>query len=101
MFVRFRVIERIVEHLGRDAAPVDAAHPSRAPPQGDLSLSGGQRYEIMADTIPGRPSKCPPCGRNTVRHAVETVSAIGSESCPPWPGTRTRGVRIENSAAKG
>jgi len=33
------VVERILEHLGRDAAPVDAAAPpSRAPPQGDLSL---------------------------------------------------------------
>jgi hypothetical protein len=32
------VIERILGHLGRDAGPVDPAHPSRAPPQGDLSL---------------------------------------------------------------
>jgi hypothetical protein len=31
-------IERILEHLGRDAEPVDSAHPSRAPPGGDLSL---------------------------------------------------------------
>jgi hypothetical protein len=31
------LIERILEHLGRDAEPVDPAHPSRAPPQGDLS----------------------------------------------------------------
>ena len=29
------VIERILEHLGRDAETVDPAHPSRAPPQGD------------------------------------------------------------------
>lgn len=29
------VIERILEHLGRDAEPADLAHPSRAPPQGD------------------------------------------------------------------
>jgi hypothetical protein len=29
------VIERIFHHLGGDAASVDAAHPSRAPPQGD------------------------------------------------------------------
>src|SRR5690606_11976638 len=27
-------IERILAHLGRDAEPVDPAHPSRAPPQG-------------------------------------------------------------------
>ena len=32
------VIERILERLGRDAEPVDPAHPSRAPPEGDLSL---------------------------------------------------------------
>jgi hypothetical protein len=32
------VIDRILEHLGRDAESVDTAHPSRAPPQGDLSL---------------------------------------------------------------
>src|SRR5690606_26299988 len=31
-------IERILAHLGRDAEPVDPAHPSRAPPQGDLSF---------------------------------------------------------------
>jgi hypothetical protein len=31
------VIERILEHLGRDAGPVDPAHPCRAPPQGELS----------------------------------------------------------------
>ena len=30
------VIERILEHLGRDAEPVDPAHPSRAPPERDL-----------------------------------------------------------------
>jgi len=29
------VIERILEHLGRDAGSVDPAHPSRAPPKGD------------------------------------------------------------------
>jgi len=29
------VIERILEHLGHTAEPVDPAHPSRAPPQGD------------------------------------------------------------------
>ena len=29
------VIERILEHLGHTAEPVDLAHPSRAPPQGD------------------------------------------------------------------
>jgi Putative transposase/Transposase zinc-binding domain len=32
------VIERILEHLGRDGEPVDPAHPSRAPPEGELSL---------------------------------------------------------------
>jgi hypothetical protein len=32
------VIERILEHLGRDAAPVDPAHPSRAPPERDLLI---------------------------------------------------------------
>jgi hypothetical protein len=32
------VIERILEHLGRDTESVDPAHPSRAPPQGDLSI---------------------------------------------------------------
>jgi hypothetical protein len=32
------VIERILEHLGRDGGPVDPAHPSRAPPERDLSL---------------------------------------------------------------
>jgi hypothetical protein len=32
------VIARILEHLGRDTGSVDPAHPSRAPPQGDLSL---------------------------------------------------------------
>ena len=32
------VIERILEHLGRDAESVDPTHPSRAPPQGSLSL---------------------------------------------------------------
>ena len=31
-------IERILEHLGREAEPVDPAYPSRAPPQGDLSF---------------------------------------------------------------
>jgi len=29
------VIERILEHLGHTAEPVDPARPSRAPPQGD------------------------------------------------------------------
>lgn len=29
------VIERILGHLGHTAVPVDPAHPSRAPPQGD------------------------------------------------------------------
>jgi len=29
------VIERILEHLGRDAGSIDPAHPSRAPPMGD------------------------------------------------------------------
>jgi hypothetical protein len=29
-------IEQILEHLGRDGESVDPAHPSRAPPQGDL-----------------------------------------------------------------
>ncbi|MGB5410904.1 MAG: hypothetical protein WBN09_05210 [Woeseiaceae bacterium] len=29
------VIERILEHLGHTAEPVDPAHPSRAPPKGD------------------------------------------------------------------
>src|SRR5690606_28820144 len=31
---------------------------------------------------------CPRSGRNTVRHAAGMVSAIGSESCPSWAGTR-------------
>jgi hypothetical protein len=30
------LIERILEYLGRDAEALDPAHPSRAPPQGDL-----------------------------------------------------------------
>ena len=29
------VIERILEHLRHTVEPVDPAHPSRAPPQGD------------------------------------------------------------------
>ncbi|MDH3970414.1 MAG: hypothetical protein OEU56_25715 [Rhodospirillales bacterium] len=29
------VIERILDHLGHTAEPVDPAHPSRAPPKGD------------------------------------------------------------------
>jgi len=29
------VIERILKHLGREAVPVDPAHPSRAPPRSD------------------------------------------------------------------
>jgi len=29
------VIKRILEHLGHTAEPIDPAHPSRAPPQGD------------------------------------------------------------------
>ncbi len=32
------VIERILEHLGRDAAPVDPAHACRAPPERDLLI---------------------------------------------------------------
>jgi hypothetical protein len=32
------VIERILEHLGRDAASIDAAYPSRALRQRDLSI---------------------------------------------------------------
>ena len=32
------VIERILEHLGRDAGSVDSAHPGRAPPARDTSL---------------------------------------------------------------
>jgi hypothetical protein len=32
------VIERILEHLGGDGESVDPAHPSRAPPEADLSL---------------------------------------------------------------
>jgi hypothetical protein len=33
------VIERILAHLvGHTAEPVDPAHPSRAPPQGDLLI---------------------------------------------------------------
>ncbi len=42
----------------------------------------------MADTVPLSPAKCPPSGRNTVRHAAGMVSAIETESCPPWAGTR-------------
>src|SRR5690606_35074848 len=71
-----------VKGLRRDA-PVGAESGYRL-----RAGDGGQRYEIMADTVPGRPSKCPPFRRNAVRHAVGTVSAISSESCPPWPGTR-------------
>jgi hypothetical protein len=29
------IIERILDHLGHTAKPVDPANPSRAPPQGD------------------------------------------------------------------
>ena len=29
------VIEQILDHLGHTAEPIDPAHPSRAPPQGD------------------------------------------------------------------
>jgi hypothetical protein len=29
------IIERILDHLGHTAKPVDPAHPSRAPPKGD------------------------------------------------------------------
>src|SRR5690606_90120 len=72
-----------VKGLRRDA-PVGAESGYRL-----RAGDGGQRYEIMADTVPGRPSKCPPFRRNAVRHAVGTVSAISSESCPPWPGTRS------------
>jgi len=43
----------------------------------------------MPDTVPVGASKCPPSGRNAVRHAVGTVSAIGPESCPAWAGTRS------------
>jgi hypothetical protein len=32
------VIERILDHLGRDDEPLDRAHPSRAPPQARLSI---------------------------------------------------------------
>jgi len=32
------VIERILDHLGRDDEPLDRAHPSRAPPQGGLPI---------------------------------------------------------------
>jgi hypothetical protein len=32
------VIERILEHLGGAGESVDPAHPSRAPPEGNLSL---------------------------------------------------------------
>lgn len=32
------VIERILEHLGRDAESIDPAYPSRAPPERDLSI---------------------------------------------------------------
>jgi hypothetical protein len=31
-------IERILEHLGGAGESVDPAHPSRAPPEGNLSL---------------------------------------------------------------
>jgi hypothetical protein len=30
------LIERILKHLGRDAEAVDLAHPSRAPPEGQV-----------------------------------------------------------------
>src|SRR5690606_5175002 len=69
--------------LRRDAPPAGGCYRSRA---GDR----GQRSEIMADSVPLRPPKCPPSGRNTVRHAAGMVSAIGPESCPSWAGTRTR-----------
>jgi hypothetical protein len=32
------LIERILEHLGRDAEALDPTHPSRAPPRGELSI---------------------------------------------------------------
>jgi hypothetical protein len=32
------VIERILEHLGGDTQSLDPAHPSRAPPRGDLLI---------------------------------------------------------------
>src|SRR5690606_34488223 len=67
--------------LRRDAPPAGGCYRSRA---GDR----GQRSEIMADSVPLRPPKCPRSGRNTVRHAAGMVSAIGSESCPSWAGTR-------------
>jgi len=48
----------------------------------------GQRSEIMADTLPLQRRNCPPSGRNIVRYAIGTVSAIAPESCPSWAGTR-------------
>src|SRR5690606_7159540 len=69
--------------LRRDAPPAGGCYRSRA---GDR----GQRSEIMADSVPLRPPKCPRSGRNTVRHAAGMVSAIGSESCPSWAGTRNQ-----------
>src|SRR5690606_24014850 len=54
-----------VKGLRRDA-PVGAESGYRL-----RAGDGGQRYEIMADTVPGRPSKCPPFRRNRVRHGPE------------------------------
>jgi hypothetical protein len=49
----------------------------------------------MADSIPLKPTNCPPSHRNGVRHASGTLSAIAPESCPPWPGARnTEGIVI-------
>lgn len=50
------------------------------------------RSGIMADSIPERPKNCPPSHRNAVRHDAGTLSAIKSESFPPWAGTRNQTI---------
>jgi len=46
----------------------------------------------MADSIPLELPQWPSSGRNAVRHAVGTVSAITPESCPSWAGIRNDAI---------
>jgi hypothetical protein len=55
------VIERILEHLDRDAAPVDPAHPSRGPPR---------------PGIPGRPRSQLDCGARAARAGGMNASLL-------------------------
>src|SRR5690606_666278 len=68
--------------LRRDAPPAGGTR------QLNRAADGGQRSGAMTDTVPLWSSKCPPCGRNAVRHAAGMVSAIRPEYCPSWAGTR-------------